>query len=86
MPIQTLVGNHETYGTLGMKAYYDHYILDEMEYNDIKSGTENFYANQVGNVLFLAFDTEHTGNDQVNWLYRILERADGDNTVDRQER
>ena len=22
LPIQTLVGNHETYGTLGMKAYY----------------------------------------------------------------
>lgn len=82
LPIQTLVGNHETYGTLGMQAYYDHYVLDEMEYQGIKSGTENYYAHQAGNVLFLAFDTEHTGNDQVVWLYNILEKANADPTVD----
>ena len=39
LPIQTLVGNHETYGTLAMQAYYDHYVLDEMSYRGISSGT-----------------------------------------------
>ncbi|RYZ86458.1 MAG: metallophosphoesterase, partial [Moraxellaceae bacterium] len=46
LPISTLVGNHETYGTLGMNAYYGHYVLDDMTYQGINSGTENYYANQ----------------------------------------
>ena len=64
LPIQTLVGNHETYGTLAMQAYYDHYILDEMSYQGITSGTENYYANQVVKTLFIAMDIEHTGIEQ----------------------
>ena len=82
LPIQTLVGNHETYGTLAMQAYYDHYILDEMSYQNITSGTENYYANQVGNTLFVALDTEHTSVQQLNWLAQIVEAADNDPTVD----
>lgn len=81
LPIQTLVGNHETYGTLAMQAYYDHYILDEMSYQGITSGTENYYANQVGNTLFIAMDTEHTGIQQLSWLTQIVEAADNDPTV-----
>ncbi|WP_026705258.1 fibronectin type III domain-containing protein [Flavobacterium soli] len=82
LPIQTLVGNHETYGTLAMQAYYDHYILDEMSYQNITSGTENYYANQVGNTLFVALDTEHTSVQQLNWLAQVVEAADNDPTVD----
>lgn len=82
LPIQTLVGNHETYGTLGMQAYYDHYILDGMSYQGITSGTENYYANQVGNALFIALDTEHTSIQQLTWLTQIIEAADNDTTVD----
>ena len=81
LPIQTLVGNHETYGTLAMQAYYDHYILDGMTYQGISSGTENYYANQVGNVLFVAMDTEHTSVQQLTWLAQIIEAADNDSTV-----
>ena len=81
LPIQTLVGNHETYGTLAMQAYYDHYILDEMSYQGITSGTENYYANQVGNTLFIAMDTEHTGIQQLSWLTQVVEAADNDPTV-----
>ncbi|MEE1896782.1 fibronectin type III domain-containing protein [Flavobacterium rakeshii] len=82
LPIQTLVGNHETYGTLGMQAYYDHYILDEMSYQGITSGTEDYYANQVGNTLFIALDTEHTSLQQLNWVTQVLEAANNDDTVD----
>lgn len=82
LPIQTLVGNHETYGTLGMQAYYDHYILDEMSYQGISSGTENYYANQVGNTLFIALDTEHTGLQQLTWVTQVLEAANNDDTVE----
>jgi hypothetical protein len=82
LPIQTLVGNHETYGTLGMQAYYDHYILNEMSYRGISSGTENYYANQVGNVLFVAMDTEHTSAQQLNWLTQIVAAANTDATVE----
>lgn len=82
LPIQTLVGNHETYGTLGMQAYYDHYVLNEMSYQGISSGTENYYANQVGNTLFIALDTEHTGAQQLSWVMQVIEAANNDETVD----
>ncbi|WP_296150129.1 fibronectin type III domain-containing protein [uncultured Flavobacterium sp.] len=82
LPIQTLVGNHETYGTLAMQAYYNHYVLDEMSYRGITSGTENYYANQVGNTLFVAMDTEHTSVQQLNWLAQVVQAADNDPTVD----
>lgn len=82
LPIQTLVGNHETYGTLAMQAYYNHYVLDEMSYQNITSGTENYYANQVGNTLFIAMDTEHTSIQQLNWLASVVQAADNDPTVD----
>lgn len=82
LPIQTLVGNHETYGTLAMQAYYDHYILDEISYQGISSGTEDYYANQVGNTLFIALDTEHTGIEQLSWVTQVLDAANQDETVD----
>ncbi len=81
LPISTLVGNHETYGTLGMQAYYDHYKLDDMTYQGISSGTENYYANQVGNTLFIAMDTEHTSAQQLAWVANVVSAANTDPTV-----
>lgn len=82
LPITTLVGNHETYGTLGMQAYYDHFVLDEMNYGNLPSGTEDYYANQVGNVLFINLDTEHTSATQLSWMMQVLNYANQDETVD----
>ncbi len=85
LAIQTLVGNHETYGTLGIKGYTDHFILDEMEYRGIKSGTENYYARQAGNVLFIGFDTEYVkdnGSNQLAWLKNIIAEAQKDDSVE----
>lgn len=82
IPIQTTVGNHETYGSMGMNAYYAHFYLDQLAYQGISSGTENYYSMQVGNVLFISLSSEHTGTAQYNWLQSVLNAADNDNTVD----
>ena len=82
IPNQTTVGNHETYGTLGMNSYYDHFYMSELSYKGISSGTENYYAQQAGNVLFISLSSEHTGNAQLNWLQQVITAANTDTTVD----
>lgn len=82
LPIQTTVGNHETYGTLGMNSYYAHFYIDEIKYKNITSGNENYYAQQAGNVLFVSLSSEHTGSAQQTWLQQILNEANNDPTVD----
>jgi hypothetical protein len=82
IPIHTTVGNHETYGSLGMKAYYDHFYLDGYTYQGISSGTENYYAMQAGNALFISLSSEHTGVEQLNWLQQVVSAANTDSTVD----
>ena len=82
IPIQTTVGNHETYGTLGMNSYYDHFYISELSYKGISSGTENYYAQQAGNVLFISLSSEHTGAEQLSWLQKVLTAANVDNTVE----
>lgn len=82
LPIQTTVGNHETYGTLGMNSYYAHFYIDEIKYKNISSGNENYYAQQAGNVLFISLSSEHTGSAQQTWLQQILTEANNDPTVD----
>ncbi|GAB5417678.1 MAG: hypothetical protein Crog4KO_26640 [Crocinitomicaceae bacterium] len=82
VPIQTTVGNHETYGSLGLSAYYSHFYLDQISYQGINSGTENYYAYQVGNVLFISLSSEHTGTAQFNWLQQVMTASANDTTVD----
>ncbi|UOX33808.1 fibronectin type III domain-containing protein [Flavobacterium sediminilitoris] len=82
LPIQTTVGNHETYGTLGMNSYYSHFFMSELSYQGISSNSENYYAQQAGNVLFISMSSEHTGTDQLNWIQQVLTAADSDSTVD----
>ncbi len=82
IPIQTTVGNHETYGSMGMNAYYAHFYLDQFSYQGISSGTENYYAMQAGNVLFISLSSEHTGTAQYDWLEQVMNAAQNDNTVD----
>ncbi|KQR90877.1 metallophosphoesterase [Chryseobacterium sp. Leaf180] len=81
LPIQTTVGNHETYGSLGMNSYYAHFFIDELSYKNISSGNENYYAQQAGNVLFVSLSSEHTGAAQQTWLQQVLTAAATDNTV-----
>lgn len=82
IPIQTTVGNHETYGSLGMDAYYSHFYLDQMSYLGIFSGNEDYYCMQAGNVLFISLSSEHTSPEQLEWLSRVLNASESDTTVD----
>lgn len=82
LPILTTVGNHETYGTMGMNSYYAHFNIDEFSYKNITSGNENYYAHQAGNVLFVSLSSEHTGTAQQTWLQQVITAANTDTTVD----
>jgi hypothetical protein len=80
--ITTIVGNHETYGTLGMSAYRNHFFYDSLSYQGISSGTEDHYAIQAGNVLFLNLNTENTSAAQFSWVQQVVNRANTDTTVE----
>jgi hypothetical protein len=87
LPIQTAVGNHETYngssvgGIQAMDAYRNHFVLDSMNYKGIYSGTEDYYAFQSGNVVIVYMNTENTSTAQFNWVKKITDSATVDATV-----
>ncbi|MGI6224599.1 MAG: fibronectin type III domain-containing protein, partial [Prevotella sp.] len=82
LPTMTVIGNHETYSDPGMKTYAAHYHYENLSYKGITSGTENYYAYQVGRVLFVSLSTEHAGNDQKAWVQKVADEAKNDETVD----
>ena len=87
LPIMTAVGNHETYGALNLELYKKHFVLDDnMNYHGISSGSEFYYAFQIGNVLFVQTSTEHTsgatGTAQTSWVTNVLNTAATDDAVD----
>jgi hypothetical protein len=84
LPIMTIVGNHETYGTLGLDAYGAHFLYDGIEYKGISSGSEFYYAFQVGRALFLMMSSEsvHTNSTQLNWVSSVVEAAKADSDID----
>ncbi|MFA6059909.1 MAG: fibronectin type III domain-containing protein [Taibaiella sp.] len=81
LPIYTAVGNHETYGTLQMQAYYNHFLLDSINYKGIYSGTEDYYAFQAGNLVIAYTNTENTNNNQLNWIKKVIDTATADPSV-----
>ncbi len=86
LPIQTCVGNHETYGTIGLTAYRKHFELDSMNYKGIYSGTEDYYAFQIGNVLMAYLNTEPSATSnvdatQLSWIKKVIDTANADPTV-----
>jgi hypothetical protein len=81
LPIQTCVGENETNGTLKLAAYHNLFYYDSLNYKGIYSGTENYYAYQVGNVLIINLSTEHVSNTQFSWLQQLVTAANADATV-----
>lgn len=81
LPIQTAIGNHETYGTLQLQAYYNHFVLDSMQYKGIYSGTEDYYAFQAGSLVIIYLNTESGNATQFNWVKRVVDTANNDATV-----
>ncbi len=82
IPIMTTVGNHETYGTLGLSAYYDHFFYDDMRYNGIISpGGEDYYSYQRNNIVFVHLSSEHPTDEQEAWVQQIVDSVRVDPTV-----
>ena len=82
--ISTIIGNHETYGSLNLSAYKNHFHYDGMSYKGISSGSEEYYAYQAGNMLFLNFTTEASADVntlQYNWASKVLDSANVDPNV-----
>lgn len=99
LPIQTLLGNHEVSSIMGLagfggvkelQLYKQFFILNDgdmlykPELYGEKYKTEDFYAHQMGNLLYIGFNTEAPSTDelQMEWLKKIVAAADKDNTVD----
>jgi acid phosphatase type 7 len=83
IPIMTTVGNHETYGSIGLPLYYNHYFYDDLGYKGIVSpGGENYYSYQQANLLFIHLSSEHTTIEQKAWVQQIIDSAKTDTSVD----
>ena len=83
LPIMTAVGNHETYGAMGLEAYYPHFFYDKLHYKGIVSpGSENYYSFQAGRVVFAVLSSEHPNNDQVRWVQQLIDSVKVDKDVD----
>lgn len=82
LPIMTCVGNHETYHDPGMARYAAHYHYEGLAYQGIESGTENYYAYQIGRILFVVLSTEHTGAEQKAWVRKVIDAAKNDDSVE----
>ncbi len=81
--IATTIGNHETYGTLGLNAYYNHFHYDSIQYK-VPSHTEDYYAYQAGSLVFLHLTTEAGNNEnaaQYKWITQVVDSANNDPTV-----
>jgi hypothetical protein len=82
LPIMTTVGNHETYGSLGLSAYYPHFFYDDLGYKGIPSpGEEDYYSYQVKDVVFIHLSSEHPTEDQVVWVQQIVDSVSIDPEV-----
>lgn len=82
LSIMTAVGNHETYSDSDMANYARHFHYEDLQYQGIKSDTENYYSYQIGRLLFIVLSTEHTGNEQKAWVRKVVDAAKQDESVD----
>ncbi|MFQ3576807.1 MAG: fibronectin type III domain-containing protein, partial [Cytophagales bacterium] len=62
----TIIGNHETYGTLKLKAYYDHFHYENLQYSKVPSNTEEYYAYQAGGMLIVNLNTDASNQGYTN--------------------
>lgn len=83
VPIQTTVGNHETYYDTGLALYRAHFHYEDLAYQGILSpGGDAYYANQMANVLFMHLNSEDTSATQNAWISDVVDAASSDEDVD----
>ena len=83
LPIQTVVGNHDTYGDTDMRFYNGHYApYRKAAYKGLDAGTANYYAYQAGRVLWIGINSDGASSKQLEWIRNVVNTADADPTVD----
>lgn len=83
LPIQTVVGNHDTYGDTDMRFYNGHYnAYRKASYRGLDAGTANYYAYQTGRVLWIGINSDGASDKQLQWIRNVVNTADADPTVD----
>lgn len=83
LPIQTVVGNHDTYGDTDMRFYNGHYnAYRKASYRGLDAGTANYYAYQAGRVLWIGINSDGASDKQLQWIRNVVNTADADPTVD----
>ncbi len=74
LPAMNSIGNHEAEAEL----YYQY-----MKYEDFGGPEgERYYSFWIGNVLFIALNSNTQGQTQLNWLENLLETAQNDDDID----
>ena len=83
LPIQTVVGNHDTYGDTDMRFYNGHYApYRKAAYKGLDDGTANYYAYQAGRELWIGINSDGASSKQLEWIRNVVNTADADPTVD----
>jgi len=82
LPIYTTVGNHETYGTPGINLYNQIFDYTGYSYKGISTGTDEQYAHQEANILFVHVNSEGTVSTQEEWLRQLASATATDSSVD----
>lgn len=83
LPVQTVVGNHDTYGDTDMRFYNGHYAAyRKAAYKGLDAGTANYYAYQAGRVLWIGINSDGASSKQLEWIRNVVNTADTDPTVD----
>lgn len=83
IPVMTTVGNHEKFKDPELRLYRLHYqSYGDIEYQGIKSNTAYYYAYQSGRILFIVMNSDGTSTTQRDWVKRVVDAADKDDTVD----
>lgn len=82
IPYMTTVGNHETYGSIGLPLYHAHFFYDDLGYKGIVSpGGENYYSYQQSNIVFIHLSSEHPVPEQTAWVQQIIDSVKTDTSV-----
>lgn len=83
LPIQTAVGNHETYYDPGLALYRAHFHYENIVYQGITPPDgDAYYALQVANVLLLYLNSEDPSTTQTDWVRDVIAAASGDASVE----
>jgi hypothetical protein len=83
VPTMTTVGNHERYNPDSSLVRYGRmFEYTDYDYQGISTGTDNHYAHQQANILFVHTNSEQIDSAQTQWVNDISAAAATDDNID----